>query len=217
MRIIAVLSWYDEPVDWLRECVASARFCDHLIAVDGPYAAFPGASEKPSSPPDQMQAIRGIWPGCDVHVQPEPWDGEVAKRDYMFRLAVAQGADWVFVIDADEVVTDAPGDLRERLAATSLHVAEATLMYEMTPGWALAPSQVRRLFRVLPGIGYQGAHSRVVATVDGRQVTLTDPDLSVCEPAEQIALRMRHRSHERSQERQSLKADYYKLLPALEK
>ncbi len=218
MRIIAVLSWYDEPVDWLRECVASARFCDHLIAVDGPYAAFPGAFEKPSSPPDQIQAIRGVWPGCGVHVQPGPWDGEVAKRDYMFRLAVAEGADWVFVIDADEVVTDVPGDLRERLAATQLHVAEATLLYEMTPGWPMAPSQVRRLFRVLPSIGYRGAHSRVVATVCGRQVALTDPDLSVCEPAEAIdGLRMRHRSHERSPERRSRKDDYYKLLPALEK
>jgi hypothetical protein len=215
MRIIAVLSWYDEPVDWLRECVASARFCDHLIAVDGPYAAFP--HDTPSSPPDQIEEVRRGWPGCTVHVQPEPWVGEVAKRDYMFRLAVAQGADWVFVIDADEVVTDVPCDLRNRLAETPDHVAEATLMYEMTPGWPLTPSQVRRLFRVLPGIGYQGAHSRVTAMVDGRQVFLTDPDLSVCEPAERIdGLRMRHRSHERSQDRQSRKADYYKLLPAIE-
>lgn len=215
MRIVAVLSWYDEPVDWLRECVASARFCDHLIAVDGPYAAFP--YDNPSSPPDQAEAIRGAWPGCAVRVPTEVWSGEVAKRDYMFRLAVAEGADWVFVIDADEVVTDVPGDLRERLAATQLHVAEATLMYEATPGWPLAPSQVRRLFRVLPGIGYSGAHSRVVAEVDGMRVSLTDPDLSLCEPAEPVDLRMRHRSHERSWDRQSRKADYYNLLPALEK
>jgi hypothetical protein len=135
----------------------------------------------------------------------------------MFGLAVAEGADWIFVIDADEVVTDVPGDLRNRLAMTPQHVAEATLMYEMTPGWPLAPSQVRRLFRVLPGIGYRGAHSRVVADLDGRQVALTDPDLSVCEPAEVIDLKMRHRSHERSLERRSLKDNYYKLLPALER
>lgn len=216
MRIVAVLSWYDEPVDWLRECVASARFCDHLIAVDGPYAAFPHGM--PSSPPDQAEAIRRAWSGCTVHVQPEPWAGEVAKRDYMLGLAVAEGADWIFVIDADEVVTDVPGDLRELLAAAQLHVAEATLMYEQTPGWPLVPSQVRRLFRVLPGIGYRGAHSRVVATVDDHLVSLTDPDLTVCEPAERIdGLRMRHRSHERSRDRQSRKADYYKLLPAIEK
>jgi hypothetical protein len=218
MRIIAVLSWYDEPVDWLRECVASARFCDHLIAVDGPYAAFSGALEKPSSPPDQFDAIRGVWPGCTLRSRSAPWDGEIAKRDYMFRLAVAEGADWVFVIDADEVVTDVPGDLRELLASTQPHVAEATLMYEATPGWSLVPSQVRRLFRVLPGLGYAGAHSRVVAEVDGRSVSLADPNLSACEPAEAISgLRMRHRNHERSLERQSRKADYYKLLPALEK
>lgn len=214
MRIVAVLSWYDEPVDWLRECVASARFCDHLIAVDGPYRDFP--HEAPTSPLDQIEAIRGAWPGCTVHTQPEPWEGEVAKRDYMFRLA--EGADWIFVIDADEVVTDIPVDLRDRLAATPRHVAEATLMYQATPGWPLAPSQVRRLFRTLPGIGYRGAHSRVVATVDGREVTLTDPDLGACEPAQRIqGLRMLHRDHERSPERRSRKDDYYRLLPALEK
>lgn len=215
MRIVAVLSWYDEPVDWLHGCVTSARFCDHLIAVDGPYAAFPGASEQPASPPDQAEMIREAWPGCMVVTTAKPWAGEVQKRDFMFRLV--EGADWFFVIDADEVVTSVPEDLRERLSATDLHVAEATLMYEQTPGWPLVPSTVRRLFRVLPGIGYSGAHSRVVASVDGRQVTLTDPDLGVCVPALGTDLRMLHRSHERSADRQSRKSDYYKLLPVLER
>ena len=218
MRIIAVLSWYDEPVDWLRECVASVRFCDHLIAVDGPYAAFPGASEKPSSPPDQIEAIQGAWPGCTVRTRSVPWDGEVAKRDYMLRLAVAEGADWIFRIDADEIVTDVPEDLREQLARTPRHVSESTFMYEQTPGWPLVPSQLRCLFRALPGIRVSGAHSRVMAEADGESTMLAGPDLSACEPAEPIAgLRMRHRSHERSPDRQSQKADYYKLLPSLEK
>lgn len=216
MRIVAVLSWYDEPVDWLRECVASARFCDHLIAVDGPYAAFP--HEMPSSPPDQLEAIREAWPDCDVHVRQEPWGGEVAKRDYMLRLAVAESADWIFRIDADEIVTDVPVDLREQLARTPRHVSESTFMYEATPGWPLAESQLRCLFRALPGIGVSGAHSRVVAQVDGKRAMLAGPDLTLCEAAEPITgLRMRHRSHERSQDRQSQKADYYKLLPVLEK
>jgi hypothetical protein len=216
VRIVAVLSWYDEPVDWLHGCVTSARFCDHLIAADGPYAAFP--HEMPYSSPDQSEAIRGAWPGCTIHTRPAPWAGEVEKRDFLFGLAVAEGADWIFVIDADEVVVGVPSNLRDLLDATQLHVAEATLMYEQTPGWPLVPSQVRRLFRVLPGIGYRGAHSRVVAEVGGGQVALTDPDLSVCEPAERIGdLRMLHRSHERSPGRQSQKADYYKLLPTLEK
>lgn len=213
MRIVAVLSWYDEPVDWLRDCVASVRFCDHLIAVDGPYAAFPGAVEMPSSPPDQAEAIRGAWPGSTIRTRSAPWGGEIAKRNYLLNMAVAKGADWVFVIDADEVVMDVPADLGSRLSATPHHVAEATLMYEATPGWPLQPQQVRRFLRVIPGIEYQGAHSRVVAG----GMTLTDPDLTVCEPAERTGLRMRHRDHERSQERRSRKADYYSLLPVIEK
>ena len=218
VRIVAVLSWYDEPVDWLRECVASARFCDHLIAVDGAYAAFPGVLEMPSSPPVQSQAIREAWPGCTVHVQPDPWSGEVAKRDFMFRLAADGGADWVFRIDADEIVTNVPEDLREQLARTTQYVAESTFMYERTPGWPLAASQLRCLFRALPGISGSGAHSRVTAEADGKRMMLAGPDLEICEPAEPIAgLRMRHRSHERTADRQLRKADYYKLLPSLEK
>lgn len=216
VRIVAVLSWYDESVDWLRECVASARFCDHLIAVDGPYAAFP--HEMPSSPADQAEAIRDAWPGCDVRVRPEPWGSEVAKRDYMFRLAAAEDADWIFRIDADEIVTAVPDDLRGQLARTPRHVSESTFMYEATPGWPLASSQLRCLFRALPGIGVSGAHSRVIAEVDGKRAMLAGPDLSLCEPAEPLAgFRMTHRSHERSQDRQSRKADYYKLLPVIEK
>lgn len=220
MRIVALLSWYDEPTDWLRECVRSAAlFCDHLIAVDGAYADFPGGREKPTSPPAQAEAIlvaSGDM-GCTLHRRPTPWGGEVAKRNHLFRLAEAEGADWAFRIDADEVVTDVPGDLREQLARTSQHVGTATFMFEATPGWPLTPSQLRVLFRVLPGIGVSGAHSRVVVALDGRRVSLAGPDLGRCEPAETVeGLRMLHRTHERTPERQARKSDYYQLLPALE-
>lgn len=217
MRIVAVLSWYDEPVDWLRECVASARFCDHLIAVDGAYSDFPGAADAPSSPPEQAEALRAL--GCEVHVQQEPWAGEVSKRDYTIQLAVASGADWVFVIDADEVVTVVPGDLRERLAATPHHVATCEFEYLQVPawlpaGWSIYP--IRRMYRALPGLRIEGSHCRVLGEADGGTARLSDPDLLICDPAEPLGLRIHHREHERSQERRSRKADYYNLLPALE-
>lgn len=220
MRIVGVLSWYDEPVDWLRECVASARFCDHLIAVDGPYAAFPGALDMPSSAPAQAEAIRDAWPGCDVHAGPKPWTGEVSKRDYTLQLAVAAGADWVFVIDADEVVTHVPDDLRGRLDATSHHVATCEFEYLQVPswlpgGWSVYP--IRRLYRALPGLHIEGSHCRVLGETGSRTARLSDPDLLICDPAEPLDLRIHHREHERPQERRSRKADYYKLLPAIEK
>lgn len=215
--IVAALSWYDEPVDWLRECVESVRFCDYLIAVDGAYADFP--HDKPCSPPEQARAILAAAEmDCTLHAQPVPWASEVEKRNSMLRMTAAVGADWVLRIDADEVVTDVPGDLREQLARASRHVAEATFMQEMTPGWPLWPSQLRCLFRALPDLGVSGAHSRVVATVDGEQVSLAGPVLSDCEPAETIeGFRMRHRSHERSGDRKSKKQTYYGLLPLLER
>jgi hypothetical protein len=57
----------------------------------------------------------------------------------------------------------------------------------------------------------------VLGEADGRTVRLSDPDLLICDPAEPLDLRIHHREHERSPERRSRKADYYDLLPALEK
>lgn len=208
MRIVAVLSWWNEPADWLTECVSSARFCDYLIAVDGPYSAFPGAADRPTSPKGQGDAIlRAGLPG-EIHTRKTPWTSEVEKRNHTFALAKAAEADWIFVIDADEYVQFVPDGLRDVLVESDCGIAECTLMYEAVPGWPLQPSTVRRLYKVTPDIGYSGTHYRVIS--DG--VDLSDQST----PAQPTGLQMVHRSHERSVERKAEKDDYYKLLPLLE-
>lgn len=225
MRVIGLLSWYDEPVEWLAECVlAAAKLCDHIVAVDGPYALFPGAADRPASPPAQVDAIAataaaaGI--GCTVHVPAEPWRGnEVAKRDFMFRLgmtfAVPQ-TDWFFRVDADEVLTDVAEDARDVLATTPRDVAEVT-MYDLDRlmHWE---GPLRALFRALPGIGIQQAHYVVTAPSEHGMRVLAGTTPHRIEPACSLhGIRLRHKHFERSEERKRKKAIYYAAREPFEK
>ena len=223
MRVIGLLSWYEEPAPWLAECVASAaKLCDHLIAVDGPYALFPGAVRKPASGGEQAEVIArtaaGAGMGCTVHVPRQPWWGnEVAKRDFMFRLGstMAESGDWFLRIDADEVLTQVPGDARTLLDATRLDVAEVT-MWERDDMDSQFP--LRALFRALPGIGIQQAHYVVTAPGgDGMRVLCGNEVVHRAEPAEALwDVRMEHRTRQRSALRRRLKDDYYARLPEIE-
>ena len=225
MRIIGLLSWYEEPAPWLAECVASAaRLCDHLVAVDGPYALYPGAVRKPASGTEQAETIAhtaaGAGMGCTVHTPRQPWWGnEVEKRDFMFRLGslVADGPeDWFLRIDADEVLTGVPADTRALLAATSRDVAEVT-MWERGDGQD-SQFPIRVLFRALPGIGVQQAHYVVTAPgPEGTRVLCGNDTVHRAEEAEALwDVRMEHRTQYRSAMRKAQKDVYYGQLPDIE-
>lgn len=224
MKVIGLLSWYEEPASWLAECVASAaRLCDHLVAVDGPYALFPGALRKPSSGSEQAEVIAhaaaGAGMGCTVHTPNAPWWGnEVGKRDWMFRAGslVAEPGDWFLRIDADEVLTQVPADARALLAATARDVAEVT-MWERGDGQD-SSFPLRVLFRALPGIGIEQAHYVVTAPGEGGTRVLCGNDtVHRAEPAEALwDVRLEHRTRQRSAMRRAQKDDYYRQLPGIE-
>lgn len=235
MKIIGLLSWYEESPAWLAECVSSAaRLCDHLIAVDGPYAAFPGALKKPFSGTEQADAIlrtaAGAGMGCTVHAPRQPWwgtdwGGEVEKRDFMFKLGqtFATPQDWFFRIDADEVLTQVPADARDRLARTDLDVAEVTLWErEASPDFVDISEDyempLRCLYRALPGIRIEQAHYVVMAGIgDRRKVLRGDGSILREEPAEQLSdMRLEHRSQQRPKGRKRLKESYYAMIPDFE-
>lgn len=224
MRVIGLLSWYEEPASWLAGCVASAAMlCDHLVAVDGPYAAFPGATNTPASGGEQPEIIAhtaaGAGMGCTIHVPRRPWlGGEVEKRDFMFRLGMTfaePGEDWFLRIDADEVLTEVPPDTRGRLATTDRDVAEVTLWER---GEVEKRDTLRVLFRALPGIGVQQAHYLVTAPGEDRtRILCGDPERHRAESAVDLwDVRLEHRSNQRSQVRQALKGQYYACLPQIE-
>lgn len=232
MSVTALLNWYEESPAWLAECVASAaRLCDHLIAVDGPYAAFPGALKKPFSGTEQAEAIlrtaAGAGIGCTIHAPRQVWwggrwGGEVEKRDFMFRLGetFTTPRDWYLRIDADEVLTHVPADAKRRLAETGLDVAEVMIWEREASGHVGElvdtsndyESPFRCLFRALRGIRVEQTHYTVTAP-DGRVLRGLRE-----EPAEPLwDVRLEHRTHQRTIARQRLKREYSVLINDFEK
>lgn len=190
MRLLALLSWYDESPLWLNATITSAApHIDHLIAVDGAYALYPHG--QPQSRSDQACAVietcqaAGI--GLTLHRPQKRWYGnEVEKRTHMFRLAEVEATpdeDWYLVLDADEVIHKAPHDLRQQLAATGHDVAEVTFWERGDPyrnpdrlkyeSQVALPAdfhyKVRILFRAIPGLRCDTTHYKYV-TGDGRKL-----------------------------------------------
>lgn len=218
MRVIGLLNWYEENPAWLAECVSSAaRLCDHIIAVDGPYGLFPGSTAKPSSSPSQADTIRrvcaGSGIGCTIHTPNQVWwDGEVAKRDFMFKLGLQVARpweDWFLRIDADETLTEVPPDTKTELSCTQYDAAEV-IIWERSTELGDSSSAFRCLFRAIPSIRIEQAHY-VVTYRDNGQVRVLNGDTNVheLEPALQLmGVRLEHKTNMRLPERQGLKARY---------
>lgn len=233
--ICGLLAWYDESPIWLQASVAAAaKLCDHIVAVDGAYALYPRG--RAQSDPEQAEAILhaayGAGIGCTIHRPRDVWMGnQIEKRTVMFRLGAETGADWFFVFDADDLVTQVPADARERLAEAEEDVACYTLWWTQDllrePGLAQAaqngsyPHEAanryhRGLFRALPKLRVEGAHYHYVAERDGREVHLRGhEDVHELESFLNLTdLRVQHRHPQRSRTRLETSAAYDKLVRA---
>lgn len=179
-KIVGALCWYDESPAWLAATVSSlAGFVDHLVALDGGYQFFPGAAERPSSKINEaetlMAAAAGAGIGLTLHRPAVPYqDNEVEKRALSLDLAynIATQDDWIFVIDADEVVRYAAPDLKEKLAGAEEMVATARFYDELDAQamvdragdvphqqWEPESQQnIRRLYKAVPDLQYVDAH-----------------------------------------------------------
>ena len=164
MKIVALLSWFNESPTWLAATISSAaRFCDHVIALDGAYANFPGA--RASSGEFEHEAIlrtaEAVGIGVTLHVPDEPYRGnEVEKRNLHFELAkpITSPTDWLFILDADETVVRSPDRaiIRGELEETDLYVANVTLSertdtYDWQPLEAGWPED-----KILPSSNHEG-------------------------------------------------------------
>lgn len=218
MQIIALLSWWDEQPGWLtRTIVPLARFCTHLVAVDGAYQHIGGSGEQPASPSVQADAVLAA---CDaaglaltLHRPTEPWIGdEVAKRTFLFRLAdlTAREGDWLFVIDADETVSAAPRSLHEQLEQAAADGVEAATVHLAAPP-ERAAAAVRRFFRWDPTLRVVGRHSHYAAGPDDQIRLLWGPDDDPrTVPARHIdGFRLEHWTRERHPFRRQIQVGYY--------
>lgn len=160
-----------------------ARFCDHVIAVDGAYFLYP--DRRASSGGDQAETIHAVATangmGCTIHVPADPWlENEIGKRNAYCRLALAIGTpheDWLFALDSDEVISEVSPLARADLAETELNAANVGFWTtDELRSW-FGPT--RRLYRMLEDIRYGPSHYTIRGTdrsgdevfVNGRGVT----------------------------------------------
>ncbi|HWT24538.1 MAG TPA: hypothetical protein VN213_13615 [Solirubrobacteraceae bacterium] len=189
MRLVALLCWFDEKPEFLADTVRSlaAAQVDALVALDGAYRLYPASQGRQTSPVEQWNAL--VDAAYDTRLQwtmaegkPGGWESECEKRTELFRLAERHDPDWYLVIDADEVILQAPADLKDRLAATgkdyadflSLEHTAPTLHAESEDGAPIILAQRyvkprRGLIRAVPGIVVGPAHYDYF-TPDGRNL-----------------------------------------------
>lgn len=216
MRIVALLSWFDEPVEFLQRCIAGAAMagCTDLVAVDGRYDLFP--SRFSFSPGEQHDAIRAACAehglGWHVTLPDRPWPSEAAKRTAMFKAAdeIAGPDDWHLILDADDHIIE-PFDLAKLLPWTRHDVGEVTLAHQYRPD---GPSDfddtmvIRKLFRAGQGIHVVDNHYSW-RTADGRWLWHNRAELQ--EPALNVrALRIQHLTRHRPTARREAAKRYYR-------
>ena len=232
MRLIALLSWYDESPSWLASCVAGiGRFCDYVVAVDGAYALFPGA--RPRSHPQQAEAVVHTAEAMDLglllHQPKDIWRGnELEKRNYMLRLAgtIAEEGDWIMVVDADyHVLKCDPPVIRHELGTTEYEVATYTLLdgkdflgtegleryangVDISTEWTI---RTRDIYRWNPTLEIGPAHWCYSAEIDGERQWLRGPYTSILDCLDLNAnLVFYHRTQDRALQRREAAGGYYK-------
>lgn len=218
--VTASLVWWDEPEETLRDCVAgAARVADRIVAVDGAYRRYPGAT--PASPSGQAEAIReaadeaGI--GCLVLVPDRLWAGQVEKRSFALAAACV-GSDWIAVVDADHVIDADWREARNALAAVppGVNVVSVPMITPRDPsrpldatsatGWhrGMATAEMRydHLFRALPGLRVERYHWWYSAVVDGRRKWVSQGE-ATSGPVPPLGCRyvVEHRCHTRDERR----------------
>ena len=236
MKVWGLLSWYDESPSWLAEAVASfAPALDGLIAVDGAYAHYPDAraSSERVQAETVMATANALGLPVTIHRPAAPFIGdEVAKRDFMFRLANAHAdafTDWLWVFDADCVLAEYPGDLRDRLDDQPGDVVEVGLwsrsdFLDEAPDAARAmnlptsaTSPMRMLFRCLDRMQVIGLHYCYAGVQrDGTYTYLWGPPHVA--PQDGVVftdVTVEHRSAWRDLYRREAARDYYKRREAL--
>jgi hypothetical protein len=237
LRLFALISWFDETPKFLSACVSSLALAgvDHVIAVDGAYFLLEDA--KPRSGREQWDALHytadALGMGITIHGPTRAWSGnEVEKRAFMFGLAESVSElhqDWWFVMDADQVVSDVPNDLHERLAQTDHDVGETMFWERMDPHETEAKAEqarvldwphstqypIRNFFRALPGLSI--THNHFTYTLpDGRRLWGNATAGDTLEPAVDLTdLRIEHRTQFRDLARRQQQQAYYDLRQSL--
>ncbi len=234
MKVIGILSWYDESPQWLAAAVTSfAPAIDHLVAVDGSYLLYPSSMAHPNSPIEQSQAILEAAASVNLpvtlHRRNEPFYGnEVEKRNFTFELAktVATEDDYFLVFDADEVIHSLAGDFKQQLQDSDCLVAEygvynwTTHLQDVHDQFGVntiheknGVTAVRGIYKNIDRLQYVNAHYVVAGYIENCPIFLWG-NSNIHEPyadAEDLThyLKVRHRNADREINRKQAAREYY--------
>lgn len=216
MKIVACLSWYSEQPAMLDRCVRSlAGLADELVAFDGRWQHFDDGAVSPLSDISELDAIERAADAAGlsrlvVRVD-EVWSSQVAKRAAMCEAALASGADWMLVIDADEFIASADAEkARGVLAATDGDLAPR-LVAQVRCAQVNQPKisgPIRRIYSTRGGLTVERAHMGY-RTRDGRWLHGDHAFVSL-EPALDLSsmIFLHHDVLGRDPERKNLRLDY---------
>lgn len=190
MKITAALAWWNERPADLEACVKGlAAIADRVVAVDGAYRRYPGATV--SSPPEQARAIRRaakeVGLECVIVKPDRLWAGQIEKRTALMQHA-AEGSDWVVIVDADHVIKGDRESVRRQVEAIPedadwvnvkfvtpknkarpLDKSAATPWHAKLAGQTLVMAQI---FRAYPNFRCVGNHWTYLAEKNGQDITL---------------------------------------------
>lgn len=236
MKVVALISWWEEAPSWLAATVSSAaKLCDHVVAVDGAYSLMPAGTARSEAMQAEtvLRTCDALDIGCTIVRPKDVWTGnEVEKRTFCFaecRNVVTPGEDWIIVLDGDDVLTDVPSDTRMKLELTDKDVAEVALWERQT--WiseeTAAAAQVlnlppvsghmqRRIYRAADRIEVVGAHYCYRATDgDEHKWYWGTEDHGLVDALSLPGVKIEHRTRHRDLNRRQAAKDYYERRNAL--
>ena len=160
----ALCFWNEQPEELARAVSSVASVADRIVALDGAYRRYPGATDRSSDA--EVEAIRDAAGQMDCLVLQlrRLWAGQVEKRSHLLNAA-ALNSDWLLILDADYVVSADPDTVRRELAATpfdTLAVPLSTPQGEYATNWHRQQAQgvfmTPLVFRALPGMRVEDRH-----------------------------------------------------------
>ena len=153
MRLFALISFYDESPDMLKQSVRHALKvgCTDILALDGAYAHYPHL--EPVSDPACYQAIRDAAGTTPCTIEQITGATEAGKRTRLFEMAYEHDAtpdDYLFVQDADHAIVN-PQDIKPLLTEDvycTLGIEGDSARYNALTGRRYP----RLVYRAVPGL-----------------------------------------------------------------
>ncbi|MCL5290917.1 MAG: glycosyltransferase [Actinobacteria bacterium] len=210
VRLIAVTIFYNER-EMLPGCLETLDDVDEIVLVDGAYADFP--YEVPWSTDGTLEWIKERQK-IDTRIRliecKTAWADEVEKRSAYF---TGGEGDWYLIIDADERLVCVDENTMESLKSyVQSYPLDYFMLDVMTQPATPQIERYGRIFRHLPGLRYETAHSNIVA--DGKMLLAESPSHGTV--SLYSGCHIVHLKKARLSERVEEKYDYYQKLAARE-